>query len=335
MFERIPKSPPVIKPLPYDRNRPLWSVMIPSYNCINYLRDAIVSVLLQAPSAGEMQIEVIDDCSTDGDIESLVEELGKGRIGFYKQPRNVGHLRNFETCLNRTRGRLIHILHGDDAVKPGFYQEIERLFSEHANIGAAFTDSVFFDEKSVPSYATAQIQDSSGVVDSFLLKLAEKTVLQTPSIVVKRSVYEQLGSFYGVKYCEDWLMWTRIAANYEVAYSPRSLAKYRVHSKNNTGSCFITGQNIKDINTTINLFQDYLPEKDRKILKTKAKHHYASFITSGIPDQLYHNEHNPQAAWVQAWGVFKFYPSVNTFYCLLKISTKILIRYKKNMVTAS
>src|SRR5690554_4625162 len=131
MYERTPKSPPKIKPLADDMDRPLWSVMIPSYNCISYLRDAINSVLVQAPSAEGMQIEVIDDCSTDGDIEALVNELGEGRVGFFRQPKNVGSLRNFATCINRAKGRLIHILHGDDTVKPGFYQEINSLFESY------------------------------------------------------------------------------------------------------------------------------------------------------------------------------------------------------------
>src|SRR5690554_8045208 len=105
--------------------------MIPSYNCIDFLRETINSVLLQTPSSDEMQIEVIDDFSTDGDVEALVEELGKGRVGFFRQPKNVGHLRNFETCIKRARGRLVHILHGDDAAKHGYYQELGSLFEKY------------------------------------------------------------------------------------------------------------------------------------------------------------------------------------------------------------
>ena len=82
MLERTPKSPPKIEPLLPQSNQPRWSVMIPSYNCIHYLRRTIESVLAQALDEKEMQIEVIDDCSTDGDYEALVNELSGGRIGF-------------------------------------------------------------------------------------------------------------------------------------------------------------------------------------------------------------------------------------------------------------
>ena len=37
MLNRTPKSPPKIEPLAIGIKRPLWSVMIPTYNCIGYL----------------------------------------------------------------------------------------------------------------------------------------------------------------------------------------------------------------------------------------------------------------------------------------------------------
>jgi glycosyltransferase involved in cell wall biosynthesis len=44
--------------------------MIPVYNCFNYIEITLNSVLQQAPSSELMQIEVIDDCSIDGDVEN-------------------------------------------------------------------------------------------------------------------------------------------------------------------------------------------------------------------------------------------------------------------------
>ena len=54
----------IIPPVPEGTPRPLWSVMILTYNCSNYLRETLVSVLAQDPGAYVMQIEVVDDHST-------------------------------------------------------------------------------------------------------------------------------------------------------------------------------------------------------------------------------------------------------------------------------
>jgi hypothetical protein len=50
-----------------------------------------------------MQIEVIDDCSIDGDVEKLVNEVGKGRITYYRQQQKCWEFKNFETCINRSK----------------------------------------------------------------------------------------------------------------------------------------------------------------------------------------------------------------------------------------
>src|SRR3954452_4019788 len=95
--------------------RPFWSVMIPTYNCAKYLAQTLTSVLAQDPGPKIMQIEVIDDHSQD-DPATIVAEVGRGRIAFHQQPGNVGHIRNFDTCLQRAKGRIVHLLHGDDFV---------------------------------------------------------------------------------------------------------------------------------------------------------------------------------------------------------------------------
>ena len=68
-MDRLPQAPPLIAPLPPQADRPLWSVMIPAYNCTHFLPQAIESVLAQAPGPAHMQIEVVDDASTDADVQ--------------------------------------------------------------------------------------------------------------------------------------------------------------------------------------------------------------------------------------------------------------------------
>lgn len=274
-----------------------------------------------------MQIEVVDDFSTDGDVEALVNEIGRNRVSFFKQQKNVGSLRNFETCINRARGTFVHILHGDDLVKPGFYEEIDSLFVKFPDIGAAFTGCTDFNENDVPIWDSKKILSEPGIIDNWLLKIAEGQLLQTPCIVVKRSVYEHLGSFFGVHYGEDWEMWTRIAAHYQVAYSPKPLAFYRVHNSNITSNSFRSGQNIKDISTVINIIQDYLPKEERKRLKRIAKKNYAFYITMNA-DALYHNNKDPKTALLQTARAFRLHSNKHTLYYFLKISIKALIGYK-------
>jgi len=301
--------------------------MIPTYNCLNYLKTTIEKVLLQAPNKSMMQIEVIDDCSTDGDIHALVQAAGNGRVEFYQQSSNVGSLRNFETCLNRAKGKLIHILHGDDYVEIGFYNEIEHLFARFPTIGAAFSDYTYIDEKGEMVRQSEKLLDTPGILDNWLITIAQKQRIQFPAMVVKRSVYEHLGGFYAVHYGEDWEMWTRIAAHYQVAYSPKNLAMYRVHSNNITSTSIKNGQHIHDINKVICLIQNYIPHHQKKRIKLISLKNYSIYCTQ-ISYKLYNEQKNTLDAIKLSIAAIKLNLNSKTFIEFIKLLFKIVIGYR-------
>lgn len=250
-----------ILPVSQGLPRPLWSVMIPTYNCAEYLRETLKTVLAQDLGVEMMQIEVIDDHSTNDDPEAVVEELGKGRVQFYRQPQNVGYIKNFETCLQRSRGQLIHLLHGDDCVLPGFYHKMQALFEQYPKIGSAFCRHVIVDDDGHWKRFSPLEQAESGILDHWLERIASYHSVQTPSVVVKREVYEKLGGFDRrmVSCGEDWEMWVRIAVDYPVAFEPEPLALYRDRSNSLTKRSVQTAQNIRDVRLATDIICTYLP----------------------------------------------------------------------------
>lgn len=327
-MERIPQSPPNIQPIPHDIPRPVWSVMIPTYNCASYIPQAIESVLKQDLGAALMQIEVIDDCSTDANIEELVARVGKGRVVFFRQPKNVGSLRNFETCLNRARGKYVHMLHGDDSVELNFYSTIESLFNRFPTAGAAFTNFSYIDEHSYKVPMTNNnLLDECGIINDFLYKIARRQLIQPPAIVVKREVYERVGSFYAAHFGEDWEMWARIASKYPVAYAPIRLAYYRVSNINSISQkSFLTGQNIIDIEKVINIIQNYLPESKRHEIKNFALAYYSIYCVK-VANSLLRT--NRKAAFIQAKGAFRMHKNLRTLFWVSRFYLMHLFRFKE------
>ncbi len=324
---RTPQSPPIIAPLPAGINRPIWSVMIPVYNCMAYLEANLKSVLNQDLGEDIMQIEVIDDGSTDGDIEAFVNKIGNGRVSYFRQNENVGSLRNFETCIQRSKGHYIHLFHGDDVVIKGFYEEIKTLFDEYPEIGAAFTDYQYMDDNGDKMWDNEKLIEPRGIVENFLHKIGSNQLLQTCAIVVKRDTYETLGGFYGVHYGEDWEMWARIAAHYSVAYSPKVLAKYRVHQENISFNSLTSGQNIHDISKVIKTIEQYLPKKEAKKITKNARKNFSQHYAR-IAHQVYHHSYNTVGALAQTHGALKLDINKVSVTQALKMYTKLLIRYR-------
>jgi GT2 family glycosyltransferase len=269
----------LISPIRDRKPRPRWSVMIPTYNCANYLRETLASVLEQDPGADVMQIEVVDDCSTQDNPAAVVEELGKGRVGFYQQPQNVGYIRNFETCLQRSRGRLVHLLHGDDFVKDGFYRQMELAFDKNPDLGAAFCRHIAVDERGDRIWISDLEQSETGIFIPGIERLAVKQRIQTPSIVVPRHIYEHLGGFDRRFSCcgEDWEMWVRIASKYPIWYETEPLAVYRIHSQSISRLSTRTGADIRDLRMAIEIVKPYLPAQIADRISRQAKEHWALF----------------------------------------------------------
>jgi len=327
MPERIPLSPPVIPALPETMARPLWSVMIPVYNCAEFLPETLKSVLQQALPESEMQIEVIDDASTDADVAAIVQQIGKGRVKYFRQSKNVGSLRNFETSINRAQGHLIHLLHGDDRILPGYYNKISELMRKFPAAGAAFCRYNYVDGKGEKIYDQRPEILHDGLLPDWLLKIAEYQRMQYVAVTVRREVYEKLGSFYGVTYGEDWEMWVRIAHSYPVAYTPDVLADYRKHISSISGQKFLSGQHLHDLIQVMHYIQQYLPAEQRAPVFTKSKKFYAAYGLR-LANQLWHLNHDKASAHAQIKSSLSLFNTLSLYPQVAKIYLKMLINWQ-------
>jgi glycosyltransferase involved in cell wall biosynthesis len=125
---------------------PFWSVMIPTYNPdLSYLKQAVQGVLLQQGAVGEMQIEIVDDCSPAWDAEQLWNIFRDPKVCVYRQPRRLGMTGNWNSCIDRARGSWIHILHQVDQVLPGFYRAFAILISDDYCVVVVLLGCISFD----------------------------------------------------------------------------------------------------------------------------------------------------------------------------------------------
>lgn len=333
MIERIPQEPPVIASIDTS-NGPVWSVMITTYNCYGFLAEAIRSVLRQDPGEGQMQIEVIDDCSSDGNVQALVEEIGKGRVGYYRQPTNKGSLRNFETAINRSRGKYVHLLHGDDRVKPGYYQAMQSLLDLNPSLGAAFCASLYIGENGWEIDRQKILSDKPGILDNALTLFGEGQKVETPSIVVKRKVYEELGAFRAVIYGEDWDMWIRIAYKFPIGYTPEFLAEYRRHPTSISAQKIIAADNIRDLEKIMKLTSHYFPADRRHRIHETARYNYGWFAIM-TANEFWYKYRNAAAARAQLRAAVRLSRDKGILLAAVKLYLKVIFKITRPLLLFS
>jgi glycosyltransferase involved in cell wall biosynthesis len=273
-----------IPPVPAGEHRPLWSVLIPSRNSGPFLEKALESVLAQDRGSEAMEILVVDDHSDRDDPAEIVSRIAGARARLIAQKANVGKSRNYQTGIVASRGKLIHQLHADDRVRPGFYAAMESAFAAFPEAGAFFCESAYVDGSGAETGRTGLERDTVGIIDGWLEKIVVQQRVQTPSIVLRREVYEALGGFDPrLDAFEDWEMWIRVATRYPVGFIPQPLAEYRISSGNTSTQSMLAGSRTAVLKRMIAIVDGYLPPSVVRACKEERNKAMAQYLTQFIP----------------------------------------------------
>lgn len=255
----MPPAPPPIQSLA-EPVRPRFSVMVPTYEPDGKLALTIRSVLEQAPAEG-MQISVVDDGSRPGLVREIVACADPdGRVEIIEHARRLGLCGNWNRAIALAQGELVHLLHQDDYVLPGFYERMDAAFRRAPGIGMAFCRCRIVDAADRLLRTASRLQWTTGVLTNWLPRIAERQRIQTPSVVVPRRTYELLGGYRPeLQLALDWEMWVRIAASFPVWYESRPLAAYRRHAENETARLTASGAAWPDLARAIRINAESLP----------------------------------------------------------------------------
>jgi glycosyltransferase involved in cell wall biosynthesis len=111
-------------------SRPMFSVVIPTYNRAEYLRFTLETCCEQTHPSVEFIIQ--DDNSTDHTAE-VAEFYTRtdARFRYCNVGQNVGMRGNFENSLNQTNGEYLIFLGGDDALIPDALNDLAEIVSRH------------------------------------------------------------------------------------------------------------------------------------------------------------------------------------------------------------
>lgn len=270
-------TPPAIAPVPAQERRPFWSVMVPVYRPRrDYLEEALAGVLAQDPGPLDMQVEVVVDGPAEPGVESRIRERWGDRVAVRCRGRRLGIAGSWNDCVARARGRWVHLLHQDDRVLPGFYERLRAGIESRPGLGAAFTQHYGIDEAGRRLGPMSGVrQTEPGVLGDWPQHVFAYLGIQTPSIVVRRDVYEALGGFDPrLRYVLDWDMWQRIAVRYPIWYEPEPLACYRKHGGSETSALVRSGRNISEIRASIEAFPRRLPAAMAPAVVARARRLY-------------------------------------------------------------
>jgi Glycosyl transferase family 2 len=209
---------------------PLVSICIPTYNRADMVGDAIASALAQTYQG--IEVVVVDNACTDRTPE-VVASFPDPRLRFVRNERNLGLFGNFNRCIELARGSLIHILHSDDKIPPGFTGTCVDFFLTHPRVAMTFTRAVTEGADSIQRTPAGE-DFIYPPPEGFRAILRDRGLVACPSVMVRREAYAETGPFSPeYPYSSDLYQWLRLARRHAIALVGGTYVTYRqgVHTE--------------------------------------------------------------------------------------------------------
>ena len=203
---------------------PKVSVVIPAYNAMAYLPEAVDSVLAQTFS--DYDVVIVNDGSSDN-IKDWAATIQDPRVRLVSQSnRGLAGARN--TGIRESSGDYVAFLDADDRWHPTKLAKQVALMDASDSVGLVYTWMTLVNQTGEPTGRFVKNCAEGHVWKSLIL---QNCVGSGSNPMVRRVCFDQLGMFdenLG-SYMEDRDMWLRIAPNYEFAVVKESLVDYRQH----------------------------------------------------------------------------------------------------------
>jgi glycosyltransferase involved in cell wall biosynthesis len=204
---------------------PKVSVIIPTHNRADLLRQALDSVLRQ--SFDDLEVIIIDDASND-DTPTAVARQNDVRLRYFRNPENRGEAASRNAGIAHASGEYIAFLDDDDTWLPQKLERQMRLLDRcPVKVGAVYCGYYRVDMESGATMATT-LPERRGAIYA---DLREQNWVGSPStVVLRRECFDKVGLFdEQLEFGVDYDMWIRISRFYHVECVPEPLVRYSVH----------------------------------------------------------------------------------------------------------
>ncbi|RJO59345.1 glycosyltransferase [Candidatus Parcubacteria bacterium] len=226
---------------------PEISVIIPTYNYAQYIIETLESVINQ--TFKDLEIIVVDDGSTD-DTKKVLEPYIQAKTIKYIYQNNQGLAAARNTGIKNSQGRSITFLDSDDLFTNDKLLTLRAALKNSPDMAMAYGNHLLWTGQKI--YKKPRFSNGRAPSGWILPQLFLKPLMSVPTVLVERKCFEKVGLFNEtLSTGEDWEMWQRIAAEFQIMYVDKITAYVRVHPKSMSTNFIKMGENKLKIKQSI------------------------------------------------------------------------------------
>ena len=206
---------------------PLVTVVIPTYNRLSLVQQAIASV--QGQSYSNWELVVVDDGSTDGSFDAISLMVdARIRVIRLEHTGNIAFARNIGA--RSGRGEWLSFLDSDDVWVPERLNlQLGRMIKEKKQWGYGGFEIMNGDMNKIPNKAGSFAPISGWIAKQVLTTEAAVSI---GALMLTRKLFEEVGGFNtdpGLLYREDYDLAIRLSLRNEALAIPDLLVRIREH----------------------------------------------------------------------------------------------------------
>lgn len=258
------------------------SVLLPVYNGMPYIYEAVNSVLAQDEQNWELVIS--DNGSTDA-TRAYLNTLQDPRIRIYLQQDNLGIFGNLNFLLEQAQASIAKILCADDKLLPGALSRIAPFMEERP--WCAVSRCLVLGD--IKRYQPGQRAELEGALPVRIHPAAAILAFATFGNLVgnlskaacrPRQVLDQGGFDQGFPYAGDYEGWMRVAASHGIALQNEELVFERSHVAQNSTLLNRKNELFPQLTKLIEIIARKVPPSDLAVLK---RHWTIHFLAQRLP----------------------------------------------------
>jgi glycosyltransferase involved in cell wall biosynthesis len=207
---------------------PRVSVVMPVYNAMPYLKEAVASLLTQ--TFEEMEIIALDDASTDGSGEFL-DSIGDPRMRVVHCEKQ-GLTRLLNKGLGLARGEYYARMDADDISLPSRIEKQVAFMDQNLEVAVCGSQAVTIDGAGNELGKWECPQTHSGIFAALIT--TDCPIIHPAAMIRRQPLYDVGGYRCSRETAEDFDLWWRLSMRARLANHAGVLLKYRRHGGNVT-----------------------------------------------------------------------------------------------------
>ena len=241
-------------------NRPLVSVVIPTYNYAHFIAETIESVLAQ--TYPNMEVIVVDDASTDDTVD-VIERFGGSGIQYVRHSTNKGLAGARNTGIEHASGAFITFIDSDDMMLPQNVEAKAQMLVEHPEIEIAHGNVEIMDEDGMVLGVGNIHPQESWLPQALLLeRLLFGNPFYASAAMLRLTAYDLPGTYREkLRHAEDWDMWLRMACFHSAGYQHEPLVRHRLHRRSLRRQNFLTNLDLEVLRDILSHLFDHHSDK--------------------------------------------------------------------------